>query len=44
MVVDTLSHKQVIAFITALSEVVSSFNDRIKKLAISYASYEKLRQ
>ena len=30
MVADTLSHKKLIAYISALSEVMSDFNDIIK--------------
>ena len=44
VVADTLSRKEVIAYIAALSEVVSDFNERIQQLAESDASYEKLRQ
>ena len=44
MVLDTLSRKEVIAYIAALLEVVSDFNERIKSIAGSDASYEKLRQ
>ena len=44
VVADTLSRKEVIAYIAALSEVVSNFNERIKSIAGSDASYEKLRQ
>ena len=44
VVADTLSRKEVIAYIAALSEVVSNFNERIQQLAESDASYEKLRQ
>ena len=43
MVADTLSHKEVIAYIAALSNVMSDFNDKIKKIVGSDASYEKLR-
>ena len=44
MVVDTLSRKEVIAYIATLLEVVLDFNERIKRIADSDASYEKLRQ
>ena len=44
VVADTLSRKEVIAYIAAISEVVSDFNERIQQLAESDASYEKLRQ
>ena len=44
VVEDTLSRKEVIAYIAALSEVVSDFNERIKQIADLDASYEKLRQ
>ena len=44
MVLDTLSRKEVIAYIAALLEVVSDFNERIKSIAGSDASYENLRQ
>ena len=44
MAADTLSHKEVIVYIAALSEVVSDFNDKINQIPGSYASYEKLRQ
>ena len=43
MVADTLSHKEVIAYIAALSNVMSDFNDKIKQIVGSDASYEKLR-
>ena len=43
VVVDTVSSKEVIAYIAALSEVVLYFNERIKWIADSDASYEKLR-
>ena len=43
MVADTLSRKEVNVYITALSEVVSDFNERIKLIVDSEASYEKLR-
>ena len=43
MVADTLSHKEVIAYIATLSNVMSDFNDRIKQIVGSDASYEKLR-
>ena len=39
MVADTLSRKEVIAYIAALLKVVLDFNDRIKQIVGSYASY-----
>ena len=44
MVADALSRKEVIAYIAALLEVVSDFNESIKWIVDSDASYEKLRQ
>ena len=43
MVADTWSQKEVIVYIAALSEVVLDFNDKIKQIVGSNASYEKLR-
>ena len=44
IVADTLSRKEVVAYIMTLSEVISDFNERIKKAAGLDAGYEKLRQ
>ncbi|KAL6348833.1 hypothetical protein AAG906_033489 [Vitis piasezkii] len=42
--VDALSRKKVIAYITALSKVISDFNERIKQAAKHDAAYGRLRQ
>ena len=39
-----MSRKEVISYIVALLEVVSNFNERIKQIADSDASYEQLKQ
>ena len=44
MVADTLSCKEVISYMSALSEVVLDFNDRIKQIIRSKVRYEKYRQ
>ena len=44
MVTDTLSHMEVISYITVLSKVILDFNDLTKQIVGSDASYEKLRQ
>ena len=44
IVADALSRKEVVAYIMTLSEVISDFNERIKKAAGLDAEYEKLRQ
>ena len=41
---DALSRKEVIAYITALSEVISDFNEKIKLAAEQDATYGKLKQ
>ena len=41
---NTLSRKEVIVYIVALSEVVLDFNEMIKRIVDSNVSYEKLRQ
>ena len=40
----TLSHKEIISYIVTLSKVMSDFNDRVKQIVGSNASYEKSRQ
>ena len=42
--VDALSRKKVIAYINALSKVISDFNERIKHTAKHDATYGRLRQ
>ena len=44
IVADALSQKEVVAYIMTLSEVISYFNERIKKAVRLDAGYEKLRQ
>ena len=44
IVADALSWKEVVAYIMTLLEVISDFNERIKKAAGLDADYEKLRQ
>ena len=44
MVANTLSRKEVIAYIVSLSEVVLDFNEGIKRIAYLDTSHEKLRQ
>ena len=41
---DALSRKEVVAYIMALSEVISNFNERIKQAIELDTEYEKLRQ
>ena len=41
---DALSRKEVIAYITALSEVISDFNEKIKLAAEQDAAYGRLKQ
>ena len=43
-VADALSRKEVIAYITALSEVISDFNEKIKLAAEQDAAYGRLKQ
>ncbi|RVW21226.1 Transposon Tf2-2 polyprotein [Vitis vinifera] len=43
-VVDVLSRKELITYITALSEVISDFNEKIKHAAEQDAAYGRLRQ
>lgn len=44
MVADILNKKKVIAYITALSEVISDFNKIIKQVVELDISYDRLRQ
>ena len=44
IVADALSWKEVVAYIMTLLEVISDFNERIKKAGGLDADYEKLRQ
>ena len=41
---DALSRKEVIAYITTLSEVISDFNEKIKLVAEQDATYGRLKQ
>ena len=41
---DALSRKEVIAYITAFSEVISDFNEKIKLAVEQDAAYGKLKQ
>ena len=43
-VVDALSRREVITYITALSEVISDFNTKIKQAAEQDATYDRLKQ
>ena len=43
-VVDALSRKEVIAYITALSKVISDFNEKIKQAVEQDATYGRLKQ
>ena len=43
-VADALSRKEVIAYITAFSEVISDFNEKIKLAVEQDAAYGKLKQ
>ena len=43
-VIDALSRKEVIAYITALSEIISDFNEKIKLAAEQDAAYGRLKQ
>ena len=42
--VDALSRKEMIAYITTLSEVISDFNEKIKQVLEHDAAYGRLRQ
>ena len=44
IVANALNHKEVVTYIMTLSEVISDFNERIRKVAGLNAGYEKLRQ
>ena len=44
IVADEQSRKEVVAYIMTLSEVISDFNERIKKATGLDVGYEKLRQ
>ena len=41
---DALSKKEVITYITALSEVISDFNEKIKQAVDQDAAYGRLKQ
>ena len=41
--VDALSRKEMIAYITTLSEVISDFNEKIKQAAKQDAAYGRLK-
>lgn len=44
MVVDALSKKEVMAYVTTLSKIISDFNEKIKQVAKLDTDYDILRQ